>query len=118
MNILSPEDCIKKVFETLGYGYKEHIYQNALCIELRNNLYTFHNEVIVPIYYENIQIGYERADIIIYKPEKCILELKAQNTLTKKDAMQLKKYLINTEIQKGLLVNFGSEELNIQQITL
>ncbi len=97
------------IFNKLGNSYKEHIYVNAMCFHLRNENYLFQNEVIVPIIYEGIQLGYERADIIIYEPFKCILEFKAQTTqLSKKELVQLQKYQQNLNIENGLLINFGN----------
>ena len=110
------KNAINKVYSSLGFGYKEHIYSNAMIIELRNLNYQFHNEVVCPILYENIQVGYERADIVIYKPINCVLEFKAQTmSLQKKDITQLNKYLINLDIQYGLLINFGNS-LEIMEI--
>ena len=106
--------CLHKVFDYLGTGYKEHIYVNAVIIELRNLNYKFQNEVIVPIMYDNVQIGYERADIVIYEPISAVLEFKAQTmSLQKKDNMQLKKYQSNLDISLGVLVNFGGNTLEI-----
>lgn len=99
----------EEIFSKLGPGYKEHIYVNAMIIELRELNYSFSSEVIIPITYKEIQLGYERADIIIYKPEKCILEFKAINSnITKKETIQLEKYLKNTNTTFGILLNFGN----------
>ena len=109
MEIIKIKSCINKVYDTLGYGYKEHIYASAMAVELRNLNYKFQSEVISPIMYENMQIGYERADIVIYEPIKCVLEFKAQTaSLQKKEKIQLKKYLLNLDISTGLLINFGN----------
>ena len=72
------------IFNTLGNSYKEHIYVNAMSIHLRNENYKFQTEVIIPIMYEGMQLGYERADIIIYEPFNCIIEFKAQTNLLSK----------------------------------
>jgi GxxExxY protein len=72
------------ILNDLGSNYKEHIYVNAICIHLRNENFLFQTEVIVPIIYQDIQLGYERADIVIYEPIKCILEFKAQKIFLKK----------------------------------
>lgn len=97
------------IFNKLGNSYKEHIYVSAMCIHLRNENYKFQTEVIVPIIYEGMQLGYERADIIIYEPFKCIIEFKAQtNNLSKKELTQLQKYQQNLDIEDGLLINFGN----------
>ena len=105
-------NCIKEFSETilnaLGSHYKEHIYVSAMCIHLRSTQFLFGNEVIVPIMYQGIQLGYERADIIIYEPVKCVIEFKAQTqSLSKKELNQLIKYKNNMDIQYGILINFG-----------
>uniref|UniRef100_A0A6C0LH73 GxxExxY protein n=1 Tax=viral metagenome TaxID=1070528 RepID=A0A6C0LH73_9ZZZZ len=98
-----------KILEELGSSYKEHIYVNAMCIHLRNENYLFQTEVIVPINYKGVQLGYERADIIIYEPIKCILEFKAQTqSIAKKEIAQLTKYKKNLDINDGILINFGN----------
>jgi len=98
-----------KIFETLGPGYKEHLYVNAMTIHLREKNYLFATEVIVPIEYNGIQIGFTRADIVIYKPFKCVLEFKAQSTpVSKKEFTQLNQYLVNLKYNNGILINFGN----------
>jgi len=98
-----------QILEELGSSYKEHIYVNAMCIHLRNENYLFQTEVIVPINYKGVQLGYERADIVIYEPIKCILEFKAQTqSIAKKEIAQLTKYKKNLEIDNGILINFGN----------
>lgn len=98
-----------QILEELGPSYKEHIYVNAMCIHLRNENYLFQTEVIVPINYKGVQLGYERADIVIYEPIKCILEFKAQTqSIAKKEIAQLTKYKKNLEIDNGILINFGN----------
>lgn len=109
--ILDIYNIAKEIYLKLGSGYKEHIYVSALNIHLHENNILFNNEIIIPIIYKNIQIGYERADTIIYSPENIILEFKAQNNkLSIKEITQLKKYLKNYEngkIKKGILFNFS-----------
>ena len=114
-------NSIKEFSETiltnLGSYYKEHIYVNAMCIHLRNNNFLFANEVIVPIMYQDVQIGYERADIIIYKPVKCVIEFKAQTqSISKKELNQLIKYQNNLDIQYGILINFGHSSGKLEYI--
>lgn len=105
----------KEILETLGTGYKEHIYVNAMCYHLRKENYLFHNEVIVPIEYNGIQLGYERADIVIYEPFKCVIEFKSQTqSLSKKEYIQIKKYLKNLNLDTGILINFGNLNGNLE----
>ena len=71
-------------------------------------------EVVVPIHYKGIYVGFERADIVIYDKVGdnepyvvMIIELKSQNSkLTTKEIVQLKKYLNNLKCETGILVNF------------
>lgn len=99
----------QQILEELGPSYKEHIYVNAMTVHLRNENYLFQTEVIVPINYKGVQLGYERADIVIYEPIKCILEFKAQTqSIAKKEIAQLTKYKKNLEIDNGILINFGN----------
>ena len=107
-------DCIKKVNIELGDYYKENIYQEALNIEFRGIGLASGTEVVVPIHYKGIYVGFERADIVIYdkvgdnEPYAImIIELKSQNSkLTNKEIVQLKKYLNNLKCETGILVNF------------
>ena len=105
-------NCIKKVKNELGDFYKENIYQEALRMELERLNYYCGTEVIIPIHYKGVYIGFERADIIVYESLapyniKLIIELKSQNTkLSNKEIVQLKKYLKNVNCEKGILVNF------------
>jgi len=103
-------ECIKKVSSNLGNFYKENVYQSALSVELNLAGILFQNEVVMPILYKGVCIGYERADIVVYskdeKPE-FIIELKSQNTkLSNKEINQLRKYISNLKCEHGILVNF------------
>jgi GxxExxY protein len=102
-------DVIKKVYDVLGTGYKEHIYQKAIEIEFQNENILFHSEVICPVNYKGIQIGFERADIVIYENSKpsCILELKSQLcSISKKELIQISKYFTSLDVSEGYIINF------------
>ena len=112
--------CLKNVNETLGNYYKENVYQAALCVELNLAGILFQSEVVLPIKYKDICIGYERADVVIYSKEgipEFIIELKSQNTkLSSKEVNQLKKYIKNLNCNNGLLVNFF-DDIEIMYVT-
>lgn len=100
---------LMKIFDTLGSGYKEHIYQRAIEIEFQSENILFHSEVICPVNYNGIQVGFERADIVTYSDgvPSSVLELKSQtNSITKKEFIQLYKYLLNLKVQTGYIINF------------
>lgn len=114
------KEISKKIYSTIGYGYKENIYHNAFSIELRKHGISFQSEVICPILYEGIQVGFERADIVIYDNENMtyVLEFKAQiGPVGNKEIIQVKKYLKNFNVSVGILINFSSK-LEIKYITL
>ena len=116
-------ECIRTVEKELGNHYRENIYQFALYIELNLSGYLVQTEVMLPITYKGVYVGFERADIVIYTPDgniEYILELKSQNSrLGSKEIMQLRKYLKNTGCKEGLLINFYEtlEILNVTQET-
>ena len=67
--------------------------------------------------YQGVQLGYERADIIIYEPVKCVIEFKAQTqSLSKKELNQLIKYQNNMNIQYGILINFGHSSGKLEYV--
>jgi len=102
------EDIINffyKVYNTLGYGFLEKIYENAMMIEFRKaDIFAEAQSPITVIYEEEI-VGEHAADIIVDK--KVILELKAAKNLMADHHAQLLNYLKATDIEVGLLLNFG-----------
>ncbi len=96
-----------KVYNTLGYGFLEKVYENALYIELVSMGLFVEKQKAVKVYYEGDQIGEYFADLIV---DGCIIvELKAAESLRKEHENQLINYLKATEIEVGLLLNFGKK---------
>jgi GxxExxY protein len=94
-----------KVYNNLGYGFLEKVYENALLYELRNQGLNCEKQKPIKVYYEQIQVGEYYADIIVN--ECIILELKAAESIAEEHEFQLINYLKATEIEIGLLLNFG-----------
>ncbi len=94
-----------QVYNELGFGFLEKDYKNALYRELKSQGLHCQTEKPIKVYYKNILVGEYRADIII--DNKIILELKASQTLAYVHELQLINYLKATEIEVGLLLNFG-----------
>ena len=94
-----------KVYNNLGYGFLEKVYENALLYELRNHGLNCEKQKPIKVYYEQIQVGEYYADIIVN--ECIILELKATESIAEEHEFQLINYLKATEIEIGLLLNFG-----------
>jgi len=93
------------VYNELGHGFLENVYQNALYLELKNRGFYVEAQKQIKVYYKNTQVGVYYADLII--DEVIILELKAAEVIVKEFEFQLINYLKATEIEVGLLLNFG-----------
>jgi GxxExxY protein len=98
-------NCYYKVYNALGYGFTEKVYERALIIELKSAGFTIKNQAMLKVYYANQVVGEYFADLII--DDKVILELKAADVLISEFEAQLDNYLRATEMEVGLLMNFG-----------
>jgi GxxExxY protein len=94
-----------QVYNTLGFGFLEIVYQNALLIELLKAGLRAEKEKKIQVYYDSQLVGDYMADIIV--EEKVILELKSVKDLHPAHEAQLTNYLKATGIEVGLLINFG-----------
>lgn len=96
-----------KVYNTLGYGFLEKVYENSMLIELVAMGLSVYKQEPIKVYYEDKQVGEYYADIIV---EGCVIvELKAAEGLCEEHEFQLINYLKATEIEVGLLLNFGKK---------
>jgi GxxExxY protein len=98
-------NCAYTVHNTLGFGFLEAVYQNALLIELKKSGLRAEKEKKIQVYYENHLVGDYVADIIV--ENKVILELKSVKEFHDAHSVQLINYLKATGIEVGLLINFG-----------
>ena len=94
-----------RVYNKLGYGFLEKVYQNAMMIEFRRAGIPSVSQFPIKVVYEGEVVGEYYADILV--DEKIILELKAAKRLSEENEAQLLNYLKATEIEVGLLLNFG-----------
>ena len=94
-----------KVYNTLGYGFLEKVYHNAFLIELRSLGFDVKSQYPIDVYYEEFMVGEYFADIIV---DNCIIiENKAAEALREEHEFQLINYLKATDMEVGLLFNFG-----------
>ena len=94
-----------KVYNSLGYGFLEKVYENALIIELRSQGLKCSQQQHIDVFYEETKVGSYFADI--YVEDIIIIELKASEGLVEEHEYQLLNYLKATDIEVGLLLNFG-----------
>ena len=106
-------ECAKRIRRQLGPGFLEKVYKNAMVVELRKLKLNFETEKLIQVLYDGIVVGEYRTDIIV--EGKLILELKATQDLSIANEVQLVNYLTSTQIDDGLLINFGSEKLQFKR---
>ena len=99
--------CFYKVYNELGYGFLEKVYHNALLLELQNEELEVESQKRIKVYYLGDVVGEYFADIVV--GSSVILELKAAETLAQEHESQLINYLRATDIEVGLLLNFGKK---------
>ena len=106
--------CAMKVHTTLGNGFQEVIYQRCLAIELERTGIDFLREQDMPIYYEGIHVGTRRVDFIV--AGEVMVEIKAVIKLEEVHLAQALNYLTAYQIEKGLLINFGSNSMEVKRL--
>ena len=106
--------CAFEVSNTLGAGFVEKVYENALCVELMRAGIPFCRQLHYGIKYKNENIGDYIADIVVAK--KLLIELKALSALNREHEAQVMNYLKASGLRVGLLFNFGSSRLGIKRI--
>ena len=94
-----------QVYNTLGYGFSEKVYENSLAIELKKLGLKVQKQQEIIVYYEGVNVGEYFADAVV--GGAVILELKAVRKLSEDHEAQLLNYLKATTIEVGLLLNFG-----------
>ena len=105
-------ECAKQVRSQLTPGFEEKVYKNALYIELVDHGLPVETEVSFKVYYKNHIVGDYRADMIVDR--RVIIELKAVSSLSTIHEVQLVNYLTATGIDDGILINFGSDKIEIR----
>ncbi len=102
-----------KVHSTLGPGYLESVYQNALIWELRKSGFNADTERQISVQYDGQIVGAFTADLVVNS--SLIVELKASQSLAKAHEVQLVNYLVATGFDEGLVLNFGGERLEFKK---
>ena len=95
------------VYNTLGFGFLEKVYENAMVLELKEMGFEVEKQKQIDVFYHNEPIGTYYADLLVN--DKVILELKAAQYLLENHEIQLINYLKATKIEVGLLLNFGKK---------
>ena len=96
-----------EVYNTLGFGFLEHVYVLALEHELVARGHQIGREVRVPVWYKGVRLATQRLDMIV--DDRLVVETKAAYELHPAASRQLFNYLRATRLEVGLLLHFGPE---------
>jgi GxxExxY protein len=108
--------AVFEVNRTLGSGFLEKVYENALLVELKSQGLKAESQVPIKVIYKKNAVGEYMADILV--EEKVVVELKTVERLDKVHEAQLLNYLKATGIRVGLLVNFKHPKAEIKRLVL
>jgi GxxExxY protein len=93
------------VYNELGHGFLESVYEQAFSVVLAENQIFFERQVALPVWFHDIQISEFRADLLVEK--RVLIELKTGRDIDVAWEKQLLNYLRATDVEVGLLFNFG-----------
>jgi GxxExxY protein len=94
------------VYNELGYGFLECVYEESLVIALHEAGLTANRQIPLPVWFRGHKVGEFRADMLV--ENSVLLELKSARSLDPAHEAQLLHYLKSTEIEIGMLLNFGT----------
>jgi len=94
-----------EIYNELGHGFLESVYENSLAIALREKGFEVRQQIAIPVHFRGKLVGDFVADIIVDR--SVLLELKSARTIDAAHVAQLLNYLKATDIEVGLLLNFG-----------
>ena len=104
------------VYNTLGYGFLEKVYENALVHELRKAGLHITQQKPFPVFYDGINVGDYVADLLV--GDSLIIELKSAKAIDDSHIAQCLNYLKAARLRHGLLLNFGPQRVEIRRLIM
>ena len=105
--------CAYRVYNKMGFGFLESVYEKCLLIELRKAGLDMESQKAISVYYDGEIVGEFVADIIVN--DTIILELKSVRRVSRAQEVQLVNYLVATGKPVGLILNFGERKVEIKR---
>jgi GxxExxY protein len=102
------------VSSTLGYGFLEKVYENALCVELRRRDIAFAQQCPVQVSYKGVVVGDYVPDLLV--ESAIVVEIKSVLSVEKAHRQQCLNYLRATDLMLALLLNFGTAHLEVGRV--
>ena len=103
-----------EVYNSLGYGFLEKVYENALCAEFRMRGLSYAQQLPIKVKYRGHVVGEYFADLVV--ENSVIVEVKAVRTLLPEHGAQLLNYLKATDCEVGLVLNFGPKAKVVRKV--
>ena len=105
--------CAYRVYNKMGFGFLESVYEKCLLIELRNTGLRAVSQEPITVHYDEEVVGEFVADIMV--EDEIILELKSDRRIVKAHEVQLVNYLTATGKDVGLIINFGENRVEVKR---
>jgi GxxExxY protein len=105
--------CAFRVYNKMGFGYLESVYEKCMQIELNKIGLKFESQKSITVYYDDLLVGEFVADLIV--EDVLIVELKSVKRILRAHEMQLVNYLTSTGKPVGLIINFGELKVDIKR---
>ena len=105
--------CAYRVYNKMGFGFLESVYEKCLLIELRKADLDTETQKPITVYYEGEVVGEFIADIMVN--DAVLIELKSVRRIIKAHEVQLVNYLVATGKPVGLILNFGERKVEIKR---
>ena len=105
--------CAFQVYNKMGFGFLESVYQNCLLIELRKTGLRVESPKQIAVFYEGESVGDFVADMVV--GGEIVVELKSVRQLAKAHEVQLVNYLVAINKPVGLLINFGELKVDVKR---
>lgn len=102
-----------EVYNELGYGFMEKVYQRAMQVELRLRGFKAEIEDTILVRYKSVEVGLYKADVLVN--DCVIVELKVAKSYCSEDEAQLLNELKATRVKIGLLINFGRQRVEFKR---
>lgn len=103
-----------EVHKSLGPGFLESVYENALTIELRSRSVPFQRQLAIPVLYRGAEVGMHRLDMFV--DGKIVVELKALKEVTDVHFAVVRSYLRAVQRDHGLILNFSKRTLEVKRV--
>lgn len=106
--------CCYEVYNSLGYGFLEKVYENALCVELKQKKIKVEQQKKLTVFYKEEIVGEYIADLIV--DDRVVVELKTIEKLAQIHRSQVLNYIKATNKKLGLLINFSPVTVEVKRI--